>query len=509
MLLNISNQPTFRDYLLTFGFCLFFTSANVFPLLWSGNELMYFGLADKSINPNDYGAGSAFFESSNHRFFFDWIAGHSINYLGFDNAKSVLGVIIWILFSLSLAALALNLRINIFFTCLVLSIFISKQSLLGNEWMLGTIEPKALAYPLVIFALSFAIKQRWLPALILIFFATCAHFLVGSYWGLSILLLFLFNRYRAKIVIPMIFGFILLGISFMYLMLVENSLMNIKFSNTTTSLAEIYGPFRHSHHVAPFIDGFKEFSKVWLPGLLGHISLAIIILLSPSLSSSSFKNFGRLLVVLNLYIALAMLISFMDRHTHIFAQLYMFRPSSLIFLLSIFLIMIVFQQLLNKRYVFYLQLASLLLAFNLYFFNFSTFVYSSYKVFFSENRYEAVLTRDQKDILKWIELNTKTDEIILIDSPNKNNVFDIGIELFLKRKTYVNWKLIPTNNLDMVEWYKRIITRNKAFNGECKNFELIYAVYVIHENASEVSSSCLTSIYDNNNYSISRVKSNL
>lgn len=492
-----------KNFLASYFICLFFTLASVFPTLWSGNELMYFGLTnnrDVSLGI----AGTAFFETSNHRLFFDLIVGSLINILGFDQAKFFLGILIWFGYGLSITLLSKNFEINPFLIGLILSIFLGSQSLLGGEWLFGTVEPKTLAYPLVILAFSFAMVQKWVASFILILFSICFHFLVGSFWGLSIMLLFVFDKLQFRNVMLIVVVFIFFGILTAYFLLKDNTSI-IEVEGIATSIAEIYGPFRHSHHIAPFSEGIKEFSKAWLPGFLGHLSLAVIIFFSLYQSSNKYANVGKLLVILNLYIVLALIISYIDRDTHIFAQLYMFRPSSLILLISMMFISINFNNSIDKNNMHFYRLTLLLISFNLYFNHFGQFASSLLKTMESETRYEASLTINQEEIIDWLEINTSLNEIVLIDSFDESNPFFLGIEIFKQRRTYVNWKLIPTNKIDMIEWYKRLIIRKDALDGNCKNFKLVSAKYVIHETKDDISNQCLEPVLKNKDYLISKV----
>jgi len=83
MLINVSNQHTPKENLAILVFSLFFISASVFPLfLRSDSKLMYFGLADRSINLNSYDANSAIF---NHLVIdFSLTESYALSFIGLD-----------------------------------------------------------------------------------------------------------------------------------------------------------------------------------------------------------------------------------------------------------------------------------------------------------------------------------------------------------------------------------------------------------------------------------------
>ena len=530
---SVNNDNSKNFFVVTLLICLFFTFCNVFPKAWTANEIMYFGEAHSFINPDKYGQNSSYFHSSPHLTIPNLIIGYSMDLFGFDFAKLILGIVIWVSIGLSLTLLSNSLKIKPFFMGLILSIFILKQSFLGHETILDAVEAKTIAYPLVITAIYFAINAKWKISIILFILATSIHFLVGAFWGFSILLLFLLNKFSLKKILIIVPIFILIAISSFYIIYSDIALtivdtgasQTIKFGNnigdSLTTVANIYSSFRVPHHVAPFSKNLHHI-LIWVQGVLSHISLAIIILILLKKSYEKFQVIGKWLIFLNLYIVIAIFISFVDRHTNIYSVLFMFRPSSLIYLLSIMFIFSTFQKIIKEDSVLITSIIALIISLSLYLEPLKNVSKTLFvQLNFQDKKisiesptlaggyqyptFSDINNKDIVEIVEWININTTKDEIVLVE-PHIRSFW--ALEFFTNRKTYVNYKFNPTKKKDIIEWYNRLFIRDSAFSGNCKNFKLISAKYLISKKNSFDLTKCADMVFNNNNFIISKIRLN-
>ena len=68
----------------------------------SGNEEMYYGLANKFLNPSWNGEYSSFILSGDYRFISDTIIGVMISYFGFENTQIIGSVFTSIIFTIKI-----------------------------------------------------------------------------------------------------------------------------------------------------------------------------------------------------------------------------------------------------------------------------------------------------------------------------------------------------------------------------------------------------------------------
>ena len=59
-----------------------------------------------------------------------------------------------------------------------------------------------------------------------------------------------------------------------------------------------------------------------------------------------------------------------------------------------------------------------------------------------------------------------------------------------------------------MEWYNRLFIRDSAFLGNCKNFQLISAKYLISKKNSFDLTKCADMVFNNNNFIISKIRLN-
>ena len=127
-----------------------------------------------------------------YRGLFNQLAGPLVSTLGFRYGAVVGRLLLYLLFAGSILVFFRTFRIRFAFGLLLLILFLNNQSLIAGEWMVGGLETKALAWPLVLFAISAFARKKWLAGFAFAGGALSFHILVGLYLlpclGLALLL---------------------------------------------------------------------------------------------------------------------------------------------------------------------------------------------------------------------------------------------------------------------------------------------------------------------------------
>lgn len=498
-------------HIVSFIICILLLTIQILPLSWSGNEINYFDLAYQQVRPDLYGPGHAVFDSSRSRFLSFWIIGSVIDAVGFEPAKTILALLCIALYAGALTGLAIALGLGPAAIAVTLNVYFVKQSLLGGEWLFGTVEPKLFAYILVIAGIASAVSGRWSASVVLMALGTAFHFLVGGFWGAAVLVLHRLSRnhWRATLLLLTLFAML---VSPIVALLVQDRVgVGADMTGLDRSLAEIYSAYRASHHVAPFEHGMHKFALSWFPGLLAHFGLALAFFVMRR-DFGPQSAFALWVAGLNAFILVAVAVAFLDRHTHLVAPLYIFRPSALILLLSVLLlvwrVVLALDTALQRSPV--MPTALLVAAFVLL-----TVVLNAARLAFTakiDQRLAVSIRGPELGVLDWLLENTGPGYLILVQpssgdgSLDEGNAFPGGLERLTRASFYVNYKFVPTSPADVAEWYRRLQQRRAIFEGDCARLAAIEPTFLIMRSGTNATplEKCTEIVYRNDSYLILR-----
>lgn len=148
----------------------------------STNEPHYLGKAKHYWNPS-WCAGDFFLESGDAHAVFYWTYGWVTQFISLEQASWLGRAIVWMLFALSwrsLASSVTNVRWGGLLSAFLLLPLIHFGHLSG-EWLIGGVEAKGFAWPLVFWGLACACRAKWWLVWPLFGLASSFHILVGGW----------------------------------------------------------------------------------------------------------------------------------------------------------------------------------------------------------------------------------------------------------------------------------------------------------------------------------------
>lgn len=154
------------------------------------NEIDVLPLARQFAQPDWIPADWYLNQPAGYRFLFSSIVGWMAATWGFL-ATSILGrLVCYSLVSLGLVGIGRQLRLSLPFLLLAIALFLynsSDQGVAAEEWIVGSLEAKAVAYGLVLLAIAALLKGQYRWVALLLGIATSFHVLVGG-WAMVIVL---------------------------------------------------------------------------------------------------------------------------------------------------------------------------------------------------------------------------------------------------------------------------------------------------------------------------------
>lgn len=508
---QVGDIATSRSYWLLALTAIAVIGPFMWPVQWSGNEINYFDLSYRFAQPEAFTDSHAVFDDSKGRIVSFLLIGNVITLAGFEAAKTIFALTLWLLSALGVAAIARDFGLRVAELALPLLIFCqSAQGILGNEWMFYTIEAKVFAYAAVFLAITSALNGRWILAMIALAVATYMHFLVGGFWAVALVLLHLLKTGRVWQSARLAIGFFLLILPLFFVLIRERIGVEVDTSGLDRSLNAIYTELSAHFHVAPLLDGIRHFLKAWLPGTCVHLALLIALVML----RDRFRDQALLiwLIGLNVYVLLALVIYMLDDGRYLLAPFYLLRPAGLICLMSLLALAHMLSELVEQDQRPRLALATctaVLLLLQPQALGSLAQIVTRYP---PHIRLEAALSASERDVLSWIRTNTAPNAAIVVQeaiaggSILEGDPFPGGMERLSGRGFVVNFKYIPTSKPDVVRWYQLLQARRAFFDGECTKNTALRADYaVIRLRSGTAAADCVTTVFSNNEFLIGRI----
>ena len=481
---NLSNN-NYLFALCLFVFCLIIQEPS-YKLF--GSEIHYMGEAlQKVINyyPSQY---SAYFQNNNlfsYRMIFDLLT--SGIHLLTDNiilTANIGRLILALLFTLSIFHFSKSLEMNMFTTIGTLSFFmLMNQQLVGGDRIFGNgFQSSAISYSFVILSISFYLRNNIKYFIFYSIVSTFLHFIIGGYW-FAFCLIALF--YQDKNINNFIKN------SLIYLFFCLPLLLSLYFDifdnqSNINQVNDIFA-FRSKHHVFPFYS-FSTFLW-WIPGLI--FTFVYLIYSITAILNNYEKKLNLLIIIGSFQIFIFLIISFFDK-SYFLGNIFPFRSSSVILLLTFFSI---FKRVSSSNINFFL-------IFTVVFTVSLNVIYPALGRIIFDNPESLKSGKDnsKENLYKYIKTNTKLNDVIV----RVNNSNDLSnLEIITQRPTYVHWKIIPTTSKLAIEWWGKYNLKNKLNYNNCKNIEYNFINYIIvdPQDLSEFQ-KCGTAAYSNNKFTV-------
>ena len=451
----------------------------------SANEEDYFALAARFVSGSVWPETTAVFDSSRHRMLSDATLGGAISLIGYAPAQVLTRLFAVVGYTLVLPRLFGAFALSAVDAALVvMTMSLVGQDIVGGEWLFGDYEAKVAAYILVLSALHFVLtKERLTTAALLSVLATYFHFLVGGFWFVAAMALRLLDRRDLRHVATT---------AFLYTLLVAPLLVIIirsRLADDSAALATdvpspdvIYSIIREPHHQSPFLS-WSYFRDHWLPGYLMAVPMLLsCIWVARNAPSHRLRVTGWWLAGLLTYLFLVLGPKFLDRSTGILGKFYLFRPSSLIEFLWLMLALAFAVNIAGHRA--WLVHVALLATIG------PAFCYVQGGRLMREVA-TPPFAGEKTLIVNAVQRLASAGDVVLIDPDAEADWLDF--ERRTGRPTWVAWKFAPTNDAELITWYRRIEARAAAFSQGCgPDLGLARQTFlqVTAATASRLSSSC-------------------
>jgi hypothetical protein len=467
--------------------------------LLTDNEEDYFQIAQRFVAGNAT-PDSALFDSSPHRGLNDVVLGGLVVAIGYERAQIVSQLVVIAAFSILLYALLDLFGLSSIDGAIVLAVFgIRHEQIMGGEWLFYGYEAKVAAYAFVIagFVTIIARRRSW-TSVPLFAVATYFHFLVGIFWfHAGLLWRVIEDRGGLKSAIIKAGWFWLAVAPLIALIEWKRWMIDaaIPLPPGLPSPDYIYSILREPWHAAPFVSR-HSFVNDWLPGcLLSAGMLAGSVVIAGAATDARLRTTARWLAILLVYLFAAMVLCYFYRWTGVLGKFYPFRPSSLILLIWLVMVLGWLNELLPHRHAHRLKLVA------------GALVIPPFLAIAVLNLHHDIMARaeiasDKRIIIDFLRDKTPSDSVILVD-PEIEQAF-LDIERTTHRFGLIMWEFMPTNDPQILEWHRRMEYRRSIFQQGCRADPIYHTDYLLttRNRKGLLEKSCGPPILETDRFSI-------
>jgi hypothetical protein len=469
--------------------------------LLTDNEENYFQLAERFVTgaaPPD----TAVYDSSQHRALNEVLLGGLVVAIGYERAQIVARLVLIAVFSILLCALLDLFGSSPIDGVIVLAVFgLFNQQIMGYEWIFHSYEAKVAAYAFAIAGIVATIARRrsW-TSVPLFAVATYFHFLVGIFWFHAALLWRVIKDRR----IPK--SAIINAASFWLAVAPLIAVIEWKrWVVDPTTFAHsglpppdyIYSIIREPWHAAPFVSR-QSFRTSWLPGciLSGGMFVGALAIARTAISAR-LQATGCWLALLLAYLFAALAFSYLFRETGILGKFYPFRPSSLLLLIWLTALLAWLNELVLRRAAVVLKLVAGALVL-------PPFLVAAVLDLRHEIVARAEIAGDKAMVNDFLRNETPRYAVVLVD-PEIEWAF-LDIERTTNRFALVLWKFTPTNDPEILEWYKRMEFRRSIFQQGCGADPIYRTDYLLttHGRGSFLERTCGPPVFETDHFALLR-----
>jgi hypothetical protein len=427
----------------------------------SDNEENYFAVAERFVDGSPWPEKTAVFDASRHLMLGNATLGLLVSVMGYAPTQVVTRLLAVGGYALTLPALFSVFGLSALDAALAVMVMaLIGQDIIGGEWLFGGYEAKVAAYLLVLAGLRLVLVSKRLRVSVILFtLATYIHFLVGGFWFIAGMALRLLDkpcdlrRVTAAMALYALLVMPLFGV-------IEWS----RFADTGAVTAAgvpppdvIYSIIREPHHQSPFLS-WAYFRDHWLPGYLMFGPMVLACLWAAwHTKGQPLGVLAKWLAGLLMYLFLILGPKFLDRNSGVLGKFYLFRPSSLILLLWLLLVTAIAGALMRRRI--WLLRACLVFLIGPF------FLYNRGGQLMRTVTENEAREHQKRPLLEAVTRMTAPGEIVLIDPDEESQLLDF--ERRASVPTFVMWKFAPTNDADLVLWYRRLEVRRILFEQGC------------------------------------------
>ncbi|MBW4443108.1 MAG: hypothetical protein KME10_18085 [Plectolyngbya sp. WJT66-NPBG17] len=417
----------------------------------SANEVDVLPLAKQFASPNWMPKDWYLNQPPSYRLLFQSIFGWLAEQWGFL-ATSISGRLLsYGLVASGLVSIARRLNLSLPLLLLAISLFLAKQSVAADEWLISALEAKSLAYGFVLLAIDLMLAGRYLWMAGLFGIATSFHVLVGG-WAFLTALGWLALKPNLRLQGIRRFGLILLCYlvgSIFALQAISQQL----FSSTSISVIApsfIYVFLRLPHHLYPFAWS----SKAWIAIAFYLIVFGASVTVLRYQRSDSYPaqmKLAEFTVISLVPFVLGLAIAPFDSEGKLL-QYYPFRFGDVMLPLSTALLFVcAVKQIFDRKGRRVLMLVSVLILsaiLTVQSFNFKDKLLNLQQ--FPNVQQE--ISSEWKELCAWVNRNTAKDAVLLVPPDSWFAAFTWLTE----RSTVVNFKLLPQTKTGIIDWYQRL-----------------------------------------------------
>jgi Domain of unknown function (DUF6798) len=471
---------------------------------WGGNEIHYFDLGLRAVRPEQFGPNHAAFDHSVGRFASFAVLGGTVVLFGYDMALIILRLSAIAAYAIAFAYLARCLKLSRAETLIALMLFIVVgQCYFAVEWMFAGVEGKVFAYAAIFASIGLAWRDKALAAIGVAALATYFHFLVGGFWAVAVIGLIGLKTGNVLRMGGALLAYAVLCLPILAILIYEWFLApRPDISDLDLTITQIYSAFRNPHHVAPFSGQLRA----WLPGISWMTAATCLMTVLARQEHSERRVLARWLLVMYMYLILSFVLSYFDRHTYFLGPLILFRPNSLILLLTIMLGALWLRQALRGNAARILAIITLAVGIGFAVPRAASFADT---LFFPQLPLTRMLTSNQRELVAWLRGNTPPDATVVIEPTAQTDwtVPWLALERLIDRPTLVSFKFVPTQKADIARWYRLVRWRKAVFEGECGRISEYPANYLVTLNVATLRrvAVCGDIIWTNGTYGVVRV----
>lgn len=427
----------------------------------SDNEEDYFALAAHAISLSPAPPYTAVFDASPHRAVSEVLLGGLIAAVGYEHAQIIARGLAALAYALLLSGILRRFGLSLLDAVLVIVVYaLAGQTLMGGEWLFNGFEAKVISYCLVLAGLYMAATgPSFLAPTLLFAQATYFHFLVGGFWFCAAMAGRLVEDRRE---LPRV-----LGAGALYLLAVAPLIALIAWSRLSDARAfiqpvdlpspdVIYSIIRAPWHAAPFLS-LDAFLVQWLPGCVAAaIMLAACLVITRKLDAARWRVTTMWLAGLLVYLFVALAAAYLDRRTGVLGKFYLFRPAALILLLWLAFAMAYLAAAGLRGWTAARLVALALLA--------PVFLMGAVERVRGD-RDRAALDGQKRALAAALAERATPGGVVLIDPQIEWSYLDF--ERRTGHPSLVAFKFMPTNDPQIVEWYRRMEFRRTLFEQGC------------------------------------------
>ena len=472
---------------------------------WGGNEIHYFDLGLRSVRPEQFGPNHAAFDHSVARFASFAILGGMVDFFGYDIGLIILRFIAIVAYAIAFAYLARCLKLSRAETLVALMLFILVgQSYFADEWLFAGVEGKVFAYAAIFASIGLAWRDKDLAAVGVAALATYLHFLVGGFWAGAVIGLIGLKTGNVLRMGGALLVYTVLCLPILAILLYEWFFAPMPdISDLDLTINQIYSAFRNPHHVAPFLPGQL---RAWLPGISWMAAATCLMAILAWQEDSERRVLARWLLVMYTYLILSFVLSYFDRHTYLLGPLILFRPNSLILLLTIMLGALWLRQALRGDGARTLAIITLAVGIG---FAVPRAASLADTLLSPQLPLTRMLTPNERELIAWLRGNTPPDATVVIEPTARTDwmVPWLAFERLIDRPTLVNFKFVPTHKADIARWYRLVRWRKAVFEGDCGRTSEHPADYLVTLNVATLTrvAVCGDIVWTNGTYGVVRI----